>query len=603
MEGQTAIPLEDALRQANKSFLADAEEREQQAKNKKAQLDLRLHILRSNISLERLNSQDQKTLAHFLSRKDYLGQMVTLEKAAEAGSVTPQQLLALFKETHDNKTRLAIVENLPKFKNLKPENRSECLDFLYQLATQYFSDPEQSKIEFRLKDKEFSYVQKYRTDYDEDTDYDLFVSAAIDGLSKFGPESEEKLINIFKYFIKKPGDQKNESEAPTQAEVESQTEADYYDLLFVDKKKRVVDREMATLVDINHHYHERILDALAKVGSKKSIDFVLELVQSDGDVLFMYNIMPILEKDRQYSAEKIFPFLDRNKSNEWQFPSLVILLTDLIGAEETRDKLNHILHEERTKKESTDQKIINNLEYARSFITPNHEKIPVEYLPDLYENKIKFESYGLNKKMQEREVALLEKLIKKDQKILEAGMGTGRLFLELRKAGYDITGFDFTQRHVALVKGEAPDAKVFKGDWKNNALQEEGFDALYSLGRNILHEYSLPDQVQMFREAARVLKPGGKFIFDIPDQEKGEYAERVKEYADLMENEFHISNYRRGAVYDSPNGVDFATRYCFSREDIKNLARLAGFRIAEVRRAELPTGKGDENLYYILEKI
>src|SRR4030042_6224230 len=116
MEGQQGIPLEEALKQSHESFLADAEEREQQAKNQKAQLDLRLHVLRSNISLERLNFQDQKTLAHFLSRKDYLGQMVTLEKAAEAGSVTPQQLLALFKETHDNKTRLALVENLPKFK-------------------------------------------------------------------------------------------------------------------------------------------------------------------------------------------------------------------------------------------------------------------------------------------------------------------------------------------------------------------------------------------------------------------------------------------------------------------------------------------------------
>jgi len=107
----------------------------------------------------------------------------------------------------------------------------------------------------------------------------------------------------------------------------------------------------------------------------------------------------------------------------------------------------------------------------------------------------------------------------------------------------------------------------------------------------------------MFREAARVLKKSGRFIFDIPDREKGEYKERVEDYAEMMENKFQVRNYRRGAIYDSPNGVDFATRYAYSNEDIENLAQLAGFRIIEVRREPLPTGQGDENLYYILKKI
>ena len=70
-----------------------------------------------------------------------------------------------------------------------------------------------------------------------------------------------------------------------------------------------------------------------------------------------------------------------------------------------------------------------------------------------------------------------------------------------------------------------------------------------------------------------------------------------------MREEFHIRNFRYGAIYDSPDGVHFTTRYAYSKEDIENLARLTGFEAAEVRRQELPTGAGDENWYYVLEKV
>lgn len=352
---------------------------------------------------------------------------------------------------------------------------------------------------------------------------------------------------------------------------------------------------------------------------KKTIDTATEYLAGFHGKLQLDNRLDqwelglIFKKNPELSSEKILSSLGKGLTSKENVSVAVLLLTDLVGTEETRRRMNHQLFSRRQEKERFEKRKlpvplhlneeISNLEYARSFITPNHEKIAVESLPDLYEHKIKFETYGLNGKMQEKEVALLEELIPKDQKVLEAGMGTGRLFLEMKNAGHDITGFDFTQRHVALVRGEAPDAKVFKGDWKNNALQNKSFDTVYSLGRNILHEYSLPDQVQMFREAGRVLKKGGKFIFDVPDREKGEYKERVEDYAKTMKDEFNVNNFRYGAIYDSPDGMNFTTRYCFSREDIENLARLTGFTVIEVRREPLPTGKGDENLYYVLEKI
>lgn len=40
----------------------------------------------------------------------------------------------------------------------------------------------------------------------------------------------------------------------------------------------------------------------------------------------------------------------------------------------------------------------------------------------------------------------------------------------------------------------------------------------------------------------------------------------------------------------------------FSHNDILELAKLAGFKIVEVKKEDLATEKGDENLYYALEK-
>jgi hypothetical protein len=91
-------------------------------------------------------------------------------------------------------------------------------------------------------------------------------------------------------------------------------------------------------------------------------------------------------------------------------------------------------------------------------------------------------------------------------------------------------------------------------------------------------------------------------IFDIPDRDKGAYAESIKNYKEYMESR-GIRNFREGAVYDSPDGHIYTTRYCYSREDIEELAVLSGFRVAYVTEKDLPTGKGDVDLYFVLEKI
>lgn len=344
-----------------------------------------------------------------------------------------------------------------------------------------------------------------------------------------------------------------------------------------------------------------ILKELKKIGTKKTIDYLCEVIKKYEDCLFDDAYQGLFEIDYEYSFEKsieLLEFLDprKNSINEWVFPRLIEIIAHFVGVEKMRSRLLEIISKKKEKDENADS-----YEYAFSLITPSSDKTAIMNLQNFYQENIKFEEYKLNQEMNEREASFLKELIKRDEKVFEMGCGTGRLFLEMKKAGYDVVGTDFTPRHIKIIKEQQPDAKIFEADWHNTKMQGGEYDAVYSLGRNILHDYSIIDQVATFREAMRILKDGGKFIFDIPNREKGAYKQMVEGYAEEMKKR-SIKNFRYGTIYDSPDGENFATRYAYSREDIGILSQITGFEIEDIKVNELKTGNGDENLYYVLKK-
>ncbi len=344
---------------------------------------------------------------------------------------------------------------------------------------------------------------------------------------------------------------------------------------------------------------------LAEKADPWILGYFINNVEIDPQFVFLYRpyLMEMFKKvgerhKSNYAINKIFDFLTWGRPNysELEVRLLIALVSDIIGNEETIKKLTELISKTKNKFKNS------KLEMALSLITPVElGQESITNLQKFYQEKIEFQNYELNEKMNAKEVALLENILEKDEKILETGCGAGRLFLELLKDGYDVAGFDFTAKHVEHIKKQNPEAPVFQGDWHRLAVANESQDAVYSLGRNILHDYSITDQAQAFREAARVLKSGGRFVFDIPNREKGTYKKMVEKYAQEMKAR-GVRNFRYGAIYDSPDGKNFATRYAYSQKDIEDLAQIAGFRIVEIRKEELETGQGDENLYFVLEK-
>jgi ubiquinone/menaquinone biosynthesis C-methylase UbiE len=107
---------------------------------------------------------------------------------------------------------------------------------------------------------------------------------------------------------------------------------------------------------------------------------------------------------------------------------------------------------------------------------------------------------------------------KQNLKILDIGTGTGFLALLLAEMGYGITAVDWstTMMQKAIEKAKAAQFPVqFEvQDAENLTFPDASYDAVVS--RHVL--WTLADPFRASKEWARVIKPGGMIITDIPRQ-------------------------------------------------------------------------------------
>ncbi len=94
-------------------------------------------------------------------------------------------------------------------------------------------------------------------------------------------------------------------------------------------------------------------------------------------------------------------------------------------------------------------------------------------------------------------------------RVLEIGVGTGRIAKPVAAAGCEVIGFDLSQHMLSEVGVGAVGAlHVFRGDMHTIPFPANTFDAVLAV--HVLHLSQ--DWQAVLREAARVLKPGGVFI-------------------------------------------------------------------------------------------
>lgn len=174
-------------------------------------------------------------------------------------------------------------------------------------------------------------------------------------------------------------------------------------------------------------------------------------------------------------------------------------------------------------------------------------------LADKYDADRFSNSYG--KYIHIQELNVLKKYVSKNNidKNLDLACGTGR-FLDFAKYGTDLSS-----EMIKVSKLKFPNKRITKGDAEELPFEDCYFENIFSF--HLLMHLDLETLKKVQKEASRVCKPNGYFIFDIPSEKRrrlfgfkksswhGGYQISYNELKNVVNNNWEIHNFHGVAFF------------------------------------------------------
>lgn len=103
-----------------------------------------------------------------------------------------------------------------------------------------------------------------------------------------------------------------------------------------------------------------------------------------------------------------------------------------------------------------------------------------------------------------------------DGRAVEFAIGTGRVGIPLSDAGVEVSGIELSHAMIARLREKVGEERivVVQGDM-TTASAGEGFALAYLVFNTISNLLTQEEQVECFRNAARHLAPGGRFVIEL----------------------------------------------------------------------------------------
>ena len=101
-----------------------------------------------------------------------------------------------------------------------------------------------------------------------------------------------------------------------------------------------------------------------------------------------------------------------------------------------------------------------------------------------------------------------------DGAALELAIGTGRVAIPLTDRGVPVVGIELSQPMADRLHEKRPDVPVVVGDMATSTAPGS-FSLVYLVWNSIGNIRTQAEQVQCFRNAARHLEPGGRFVVEL----------------------------------------------------------------------------------------
>ena len=189
-----------------------------------------------------------------------------------------------------------------------------------------------------------------------------------------------------------------------------------------------------------------------------------------------------------------------------------------------------------------------------------------------------------------REVDVLVNVLelKPLERVLDLGCGWGRHLAELKRRGFEnLVGIDVQGAFLEPLEG----VTMLEGDAANLAFRAE-FDAVYCAFSALL---STPDAAsRVFSSVAKVLRPGGRFLFDVTNRERLVQANPSRSWRGgdglpwvLEETRFDLLTgaqtiCQRRLLADGHSDERTLTRFHYPLSELDRLLQTAGLTVTDV---------------------
>jgi len=151
----------------------------------------------------------------------------------------------------------------------------------------------------------------------------------------------------------------------------------------------------------------------------------------------------------------------------------------------------------------------------------------------------------------------LNEIVQTKGKILELGVGTGRLFVNALKEGADIYGIDISQSMLAVLN-----KKLTKEQRKRISLQNIidfsfnfKFDLIIAPFRVVMHLLEKEKQIKAINNVFEHLNENGRFIFDVFVPDLSQLINGIDNYTDF-EGEYYDGRIIKRTISTKPDLIN-----------------------------------------------
>lgn len=109
------------------------------------------------------------------------------------------------------------------------------------------------------------------------------------------------------------------------------------------------------------------------------------------------------------------------------------------------------------------------------------------------------------------EARLIDAMVERSARVLDAGCGSGRLGGELAKRGHTVVGVDVDPILIEHAEHDYPEAQWEIGDLSADEIPEGNFDIAVAAG-NVMTFIAVDGREAALRNVFAALRPGGRFV-------------------------------------------------------------------------------------------